>query len=434
MSFETKYKEQINNIVFDADFEKNTVELMKSAAERKEKEFMKKPVKIVVAAILIIAVISVTAFAVSGLLSARDVAERFGESHVADSFVNQNYNAETVTDKGYTVSFLGVVKGERFEDENVKADCSYFVVSVASADGSELSLADGNPLGMSVIIEGYPAWKINTWSLNTNANGTEENGVLYYLYECENLEIFADKNVYLAVYEGFVPGLDIINMKDNGEFEFVKTYKGFKAMFRIPLDPSKANPEASDEILKEYFEEENTNLPYSDAAKDGTEGEYIIDYLGRKSGTELGVTEDDGFEYYVYSVKSSDGVPLKINKPPIVFHTVIKGCPVWAVNGYKLNLINSIIEKDGVLYYLFDCEDYDVFADREVYLLALENGAPYLEITEMQNDGTFSFSDEYEGDGTIIKMNLDKSNADKEKADKIISELMPKASEKWKRK
>ena len=70
----------------------------------------------------------------------------------------------------------------------------------------------------------------------------------------------------------------------------------------------------------------------------------------------------------------------------------------------------------------------------EVYLLALENGAPYLEITEMQNDGTFSFSDKYEGSGTIIEMDLDKTNADKEKADKIISELMPKASEKWKRK
>lgn len=30
-------------------------------------------------------------------------------------------------------------------------------------------------------------------------------------------------------------------------------------MFRIPLDTSKANPEAANEILKEYLQEENTH-------------------------------------------------------------------------------------------------------------------------------------------------------------------------------
>lgn len=432
MSFETKYKEQMNDIEFNADFEKNTVEFMKSAAKRKEKTVMKKPVRILVAAILIIAIISVTAYAISGLLSAGDVAERFGYSSVADSFEQNGYASESVTGKGYTVSFLGLVNGERFESDSVKSDCSYYVVSVAREDGLPLALSEGNPLGMSVIIEGYPAWKINTWSLNTSANGMEENGILYYLYDCENLEIFADKNVYLAVYEGFVPGVSIININPDGKFGFAESYSGFRAMFKIPLDPSKANPEAANEILKEYFEEEKTDLLYSETAKAEAKGEYEIDYLGRKSGVKLGVTEDDGYEYYVYSVKSSDGTPLTISNVPLKFHTVIKGCPVWAVNGQKLNLGNSVAEKDGVLYYLFDCKEYDVFADREVFLLVLEKGASYLETAELENDGTFSISSEYEGYGTIVKMNLDKSNADKEKADRIISGLMPKASNKWK--
>ncbi len=451
MSFEIKYKQQMDNVRFNANFEKNTVELMKSAAERKEKTVMKKPVKILVAAVLIVALISVTAFAISNLLSASDVAGHFGESQVADSFGQQGYKVESVTDKGYTVSFLGMVKGERFESELIKSDCSYYVVSVAAVDGTPLSLADGNPLGMSVIIEGYPAWKINTWSLNTSANGMEENGVLYYLYDCENLEIFADKNVYLAVYEGFIPNLDIITMNSDGTFEFAEGYNGFKAMFRIPLDPSKADPEAANEILKEYFEEEKAFLKYKDEAvqiKDGKQvvsenygfiertednekGEYIIDYLGRKSGIEIGVTEDEGYEFYVYSVRKSDGAPLTITDVPLEIQPVIKGCPVWAVNGYKLNISGSIKEENGALLYMFHCDDLDLFADRDVYLFVLESGTPYLEIIELQNDGTFGISDEYEGWGTIFEMHLNKANADKEKADKIISELMPKASEKW---
>ena len=260
MTFKDKYKEELSDIRFTENFEKSTITFLVQAAERKDKTNMNKSIKkttrILVATVLIIAVLSTTALALSKLLSAREVAEHFGESQVAESFDNQFYITESVTDKGYTVSFLGLVKGEKFESKDIKSDCSYYVVAVAASDGSPLSLINGNPLGMSIIIEGYPAWKINTWSLGTSANGTEENGILYYLYACENLEIFADKNVYLAVYEGMLPGLDTITMKTDGTFEFAKSYEGFKAMFRLPLDSSKANPEVANEILKEYLIEE----------------------------------------------------------------------------------------------------------------------------------------------------------------------------------
>lgn len=275
MNIEEKYKKEIGGIRFRTDFEAETAMLMKKAVNKKGEYnmFNRQPLKIILAAVLIIAVISVSAFAISNFLSARDVAEHLGESQVANSFDKQENEIESVTDKGYTVSFLGIVKGEKFNSNEIKSDCSYYVVSVASADGSPLSVADGNPLGMSVIIEGYPAWKINTWSLNTSASGMEENGVLYYLYDCENLEIFADKNVYLAVYEGFIPGLDIITMNPDGTFEFAESYNGFKAMFRIPLDTSKSNPEAANELLKEYLSEENLNLQYQDNGTRNTDEE-----------------------------------------------------------------------------------------------------------------------------------------------------------------
>lgn len=265
MSFEAKYKQQIDNIRFNANFEKNTTELMKSAATEKGETIMNKTAKILIVVALIIAISSTTAFAISKLLSAGEVAGHFGESQVAESFDKQDNEVESVTDKGYTVSFLGIVKGEKFESEEIKSDCSYYVVSVAASDGSPLSLVEGNPLGMSVIIEGYPAWKINTWSLNTSASGMEENGVLYYLYNCENLEIFADKTVHLAVYEGFIPNINIITMNQDGTFEFTEGYEGFKAMFRIPLDPAKADPEAANEILKEFLSEEQSYHHNQDA-------------------------------------------------------------------------------------------------------------------------------------------------------------------------
>lgn len=254
MNFEKNYTEQIGNVRFRENFEIETVELMKQAANGKEENNMKnrKPIKILAAAVLIIAILSVTAFAVSYLLSASDVAKRLGETYAAESFGMQKNAIQSVTDKGYTVSFLGVAEGKKFinnESIDVEAECSYFVVSVAKEDGSALSLYEGNPLGMSIIIEGCPAWKVNTWSLDSRASGFEENGVLYYLYECMSLEIFADRNVFLAVYEGMVPSPEIIVINDNGAFEFAEGYNGFKAMFRLPLDPEKADPYTADKII-----------------------------------------------------------------------------------------------------------------------------------------------------------------------------------------
>ncbi len=260
MTFKEKYKEELSDIRFTEKFEENTVTLLMQAAEGKDKAFMNKTVnkmtKILIAAVLIIVILSSTAFAISKLLSAGEVAGHFGESQAAKSFDKQLIAVESVTDKGYTVSFLGLVKGEKIESKNVKSDCSYYVVAVAAADGSPLSLIEGNPLGVSVIIEGYPAWKINSWSLNTSANGMEEDGILYYLYDCEDLEIFADKNVYLAVYEGMLPDIDTVTMNTDGTFEFSEGYDGFRAMFRLSLDASKANPEKANEILREYLFEE----------------------------------------------------------------------------------------------------------------------------------------------------------------------------------
>ena len=252
MKIEEQYQREISKIHFRPDFETETAALLKKTADKKGEYIMfkKTPLRTALFAVLIIAIFSVAAFAVTNLLSARDVAQKLGENYAADAFSEKNDEVLSVTDKGYTVSFLGQSEGEKLMNvDGVDTNCSYFVVSVAKEDGTPLSLIDGNPLGMSIIIEGCPAWKINSWSLESSASGYEENGVLYYLYECASLEIFANRNVFLAVYEGFVPNPGIITMNSDGTFDFASEYSGFKAMFKLPLDPAKANPEVANEII-----------------------------------------------------------------------------------------------------------------------------------------------------------------------------------------
>lgn len=71
-----------------------------------------------------------------------------------------------------------------------------------------------------------------------------------YLFDCANLEIFADRTVYLAAYEGFVPSEEIFTINDNGEIAFKSSFDKPQAMFILPLDPAKADPEAVNKLLE----------------------------------------------------------------------------------------------------------------------------------------------------------------------------------------
>lgn len=260
MNIEEEYKEQIGNIHFRQDFETESAVMMRKAAKKKGEYamFRKKPLRTVLIAVLIIVIFSIATFAVTSLLPAKDVAQKLGENYAADALGEKNDEVLSITDKGYTVSFLGQAEGEKLMNvDGINTNCSYFVVSIAKEDGTPLSLIDGNPLGMSIIIEGCPAWKINSWSLDSSATGYEENGVLYYLYECASLEIFANRKVFLAVYEGFVPHPGIITMNSDGTFDFASEYSGFEAMFKLPLDPEKANHEVAEEIINRHLNTES---------------------------------------------------------------------------------------------------------------------------------------------------------------------------------
>ena len=66
----------------------------------------------------------------------------------------------------------------------------------------------------------------------------------------DTLEPFADHTIYFAAYEGFVPNDSIFAMDpQTGEISFAEGYNGPGALFTIPLDSSKADSAAAEEIL-----------------------------------------------------------------------------------------------------------------------------------------------------------------------------------------
>lgn len=434
MNLTQQYKTLLDNVHFDDNFESDTVELLKSAAGRKENETVRntKTLKIIVAVAAIVAMLSASAFAISALLTPSFVAQHFGENQVAQMFESQENEVQTVTQNGYTVSLLGVTHGHKLNKTdglNIDESKSYYIVAVAKEDGTPLSIVDGNPLGMSVLVNGCDSWKVNTWSLNTNANGMEENGVLYYMYECDSLGVFANMGVYFAVYDGFVPGPEIFTMNEDGTFRFAEGYKGFKAIFTLSLDKSLADDAKAQQIIAQLYSQRTE----ADTPESETGSGFEIEYLGIRDGREFDIIDENRAEgpfYYVYAVEK-EGEKLSISNPQVKMIPVIDGYPPERVNGYKFDVVPTTVAKDGALYFLIDCESVDVFAGQKVSLAVVDYETVFYDAIEIKNDGTIGFTADYSGFGRIIRMELDESKADVQLAKKTLNSLMPDLSQKF---
>lgn len=253
MNIKEIYKKEINSVCFSNNFESVTSLRLIEESRRKGTDTLNKNkvMKTIILIAVLVALLSTSVYAVTYLLSAKEVAEKTGNSDVAKMFNEENFDIVTISDKGYCVSYHGIVNSEElvYFDSNAEyEDRTYAVYSIAKEDGTPLNLIDGMPLSFTPVIDG-----IRTdiaFALTESANGTEKDGILYYLFNYRDLEIFADKNVSVAVFEGFFPNPGIFTMDENGKTVYNESYSGFKGMFELSLDKSKADPKEAKRLLE----------------------------------------------------------------------------------------------------------------------------------------------------------------------------------------
>lgn len=256
MTFKDKYKEDLLSLSFADNFEEKTVELLK-AAQREDDlmSYKRKPLKVAVLVLVAMLLLSFGAYAVISLLSASQVAEQIGGKELAVLFEESNSDPVTVKGDVYSVTFMGTAPGENLYsyEENgpmVSEDATYAVWAVYRNDGEPLDQMAGSPIQVIPVMDGYRADAL--FSMGMSATGFEKDGVLYYLLNCTDLEVFADKNVKLMAFEGMFPTADILTANDSGEVIYAENYNGFKAVFELDLDESKADPEAAAELMSQF--------------------------------------------------------------------------------------------------------------------------------------------------------------------------------------
>lgn len=218
--------------------------------------------------------------------TANEAADMLGDKKLAEAFGKQESDM-TVEEAGdYRVVLLGVVSGEDItdkiftSDDGIETDRSYAAVAIEKLDGSEMTYDD--EIMVSPLIQGMKPWQFNIATTNGGACSKIVDGIEYRIADMDNIEIFGDREIYLAVTDnGFNFADGYTYNDDTGIIARNEAYEGLNLLFKLSCDPSKADSAAADAYLKSMEEEMSSSEETSESENDTDEasGEENVEWI-----------------------------------------------------------------------------------------------------------------------------------------------------------
>ena len=294
--------EELDKVLFDALSPncKPDEELNQKVLEFSEEESMNKITHIgrkrfsATAAAVALALVftSVSAIAAWKYLSADEVAKKAGDSKLAQTLEKDNLWTDSVVESfdGYDISLLGLVSGKNLseyltvDNGEVLDDCTYAVVAIAKSDGTPMPDISDEDYGkedflVSPYIEGYDPSVVNIFSLGGGGySAIVEDGIMYRIMEVENIECFADHNVYLGVSDGTFYNTEAFHYDEStGKISRDESYDGVNALFALPFDDSKADNDKAKSIITGILSEDGG----SDVTEENGESEESASFMAK---------------------------------------------------------------------------------------------------------------------------------------------------------
>jgi hypothetical protein len=274
-------------------------------------------------------VMSITAYAATQLFSSREIAEHLGDRSLAEAFASKDAIEinQTITSGGYNITLHGIVSGTQLSAfsnsaQDVYPYRTYAVVSIARQDGSAMPDTSDpeygkQPFLVSPLIKGQKPWQVNIMSMNGGYSEIVRDGIMYRLIECDGVEIFADRGVYLAVSsDQFYNNQSFAYNEATGTISPQADTTGISVVFDLPLDKSKADPAKAEAYLQELFQEPSADTVNEEVAIDDEQAVWTKTFEQLKEKIPYGkvipesvkeVTYDDqgliNYEYEGWSEK-----------------------------------------------------------------------------------------------------------------------------------
>ena len=270
------YRKAFDELSFSADFQERTADLLRNRARELEKEridmTISKTKKIAVLAAACIALLAVSVSAAMLWLTPAQVAEEHDQPLLAEAFEGPDAIEinETVESGDFSITLLGLVSGRNLDvlNQDLEKDHTYSVLALRG-------------YVMTPLVAGCSPAAVNNWTLGAFAQGFAKDGVYYYLLDTQSIEMFADRTVYMAFYEGFAPSNDIFTVAEDGTIAFAEDFAGVQALFTLPLDPAKADRAAADAFV------ESTGMDGWTNERTAPEGDWDIERHETEDGEEI---------------------------------------------------------------------------------------------------------------------------------------------------
>ena len=301
----------------------------------KEKEIMKKNKRIPAAAVIAAATLvfgSVTVFAAHHYLSPAEAAMEVEDDALKKAFLGEEAVLVNETQEmgGYKITLLGSVAGKNLSDYLSwddaglpKDDRLYTVVAIEHGDGTPMpdtSSADygKEPFYTSCYIRGLNPLEYSISHIGGGYSAFVKEGVEYRIMEIDNIEMFADRGIYVGVNSGnFYDPAAYVYEESTGSLSRNPDYQGVNALFQLPLDESRANPEAAARYLEDLAKAQNApsqpiemdeNDLTVEAFMEKLTGENIDEYASPIESTRQVRTPDkDGCIFHEYELEKGGG-------------------------------------------------------------------------------------------------------------------------------
>lgn len=278
---------------------------------REETSMRKKTYKKLSAVVLAVALIlgsgSLTTFAMWKYLMPDEVAEIAQDKKLTEAFQSEEavFVNETQSYGGYHVTFLGIISGKDLTDwiswddsGTIHTDLSHIVVAIENADGTSMPDIEEDAYGeleflVTPLIEGYDPVTYNAFAFGGGYTDEVVDGVLYRIMECDNIEMFADHKLQLAVLDSTFYRANAYHYDEaSGEIRRNDAYDGLNALFQLPIDEAKADREAAVAYMENLFTEDvsEADCEMSDMETEQyTEVEAWIEQLTPENISEIAV-------------------------------------------------------------------------------------------------------------------------------------------------
>ncbi|MBD5519760.1 MAG: hypothetical protein HDR03_00740 [Lachnospiraceae bacterium] len=288
--------------------------------------------KMPVAAIIALCILifgSLTALAARHYLTPSEIATEMKDDTLKAAFLSENAlfinEAQEIGD--YRIILLGTVAGKNISDylasdynSIVADDRIYTVVAIEHTDGTPIPDISSDEYDMgdfyvSHYIRGLNPKKYSLMSMGGSSSAVVRDGVEYRIMEMDNIEMFADKGIYVGISSGtFYDENAYIYDENTGIMTRNADYDGVNALFELPIDKAKADPVSAKAYLEEL--EKSWNTPDEPIEKDETDitvdnfiqnltAENIDEYAAPVESTRMICTPDaDGMVYYEYELET----------------------------------------------------------------------------------------------------------------------------------